>query len=162
VRELLFLVDTLEDTVEDARSEPRTGDARVDREEICAIVDQIGRAVPEEVKQARWIASKRDEMLAEAKREAERILDEARQESARLLAVEEITKQAERRATKIIGKARVPEREIRLGAEDYADEILKSLEAHLERFAAAAQRGRDLLPGTRVHPTPTKLLDGPT
>jgi len=39
VRELLLLVDTLEDTVEDARSEPLTGHARVDREEICAIVD---------------------------------------------------------------------------------------------------------------------------
>ncbi len=162
MRELLFLVDTLEDTVEDARSEPLTGHARVDRGEICAIVDEIGRAVPEEVKQARWIASRRDEMLAEAKREAERILGEARQESARLLAVEEITKQAEGRATQIIEKARVPEREIRLGAEGYADEILKGLETYLQRFAPAVQRGRDLLPGTRVHPTPAKSLDAAT
>ncbi len=146
MKELLLLIDWLEDTVEDAKSEPLTGHARVDRQDVYAIVDQIGRAVPEEIKQARWIAKEREEILAEAKREAERIVDEARQQSSRLLAAEEITKLAERRAAKIIDKARSPERDIRRGAEAHADEILKSLESYFERFAAAVQRGRDRLP----------------
>ncbi len=37
------------------------------------------------------------------------------------------------------------EREIRLGAEDYADEIFKTLETNLDKFLAAVQRGRERL-----------------
>ena len=37
--------------------------------------------------------------------------------------------------------------EIRLGAEDYADEILNTLEINLSKFIAAVQRGRERLQG---------------
>jgi len=43
--------------------------------------------------------------------------------------------------------ARAREREIRLGAEDYADEILNTLEVNLSKFIAAVQRGRERLAG---------------
>ena len=39
------------------------------------------------------------------------------------------------------------EREVRLGAEDYADEILNTLEINLTKFIAAVQRGRERLQG---------------
>ena len=86
-------------------------------------------------------------MLAEAKREAERIVKEAREQQARLVANEEITRQAERAAEEIVEEAREREREIRLGAEDYADDILNTLEVNLTKFTAAVQRGRDRLAG---------------
>ena len=44
-------------------------------------------------------------------------------------------------------EAKVREREIRLGAEDYADEILGTLETNLSKFISAVQRGRDRLAG---------------
>ena len=50
-------------------------------------------------------------------------------------------------AEDIIEDARAREREIRLGAEDYADEILNTLEVNLSKFIAAVQRGRARLPG---------------
>ena len=86
-------------------------------------------------------------MLAEAKREAERILKEARDEQARLISEEEVVKQAERQAEDILEEARAREREIRLGAEDYADDILNTLEVNLQKFTAAVQRGRERLAG---------------
>ena len=86
-------------------------------------------------------------MLAEAKREAERVVKEARDQQARMISEEEVTKQAERGAEEIIEDARAREREIRLGAEDYADDILNTLEVNLEKFIAAVQRGRDRLQG---------------
>ena len=39
-----------------------------------------------------------------------------------------------------------------LGAEDYADEILSTLEVNLEKFLAAVQRGRDRLAGREEEP----------
>ena len=86
-------------------------------------------------------------MLAEAKREAERIVKEARDQQARLISEEEVYKQAERGAEEILEDARDTERQIRLGAEDYADEILSTLEVNLQKFLAAVQRGRDRLAG---------------
>ena len=86
-------------------------------------------------------------MLAEAKREAERIVKEARERQERLISEEEVTKEAQRAAEEIIDEAHAREREIRLGAEDYADEILGTLEVNLSKFIAAVQRGRDRLAG---------------
>jgi vacuolar-type H+-ATPase subunit H len=77
-------------------------------------------------------------MLAEAKREAERVVKEARDQQARLISEEEVYKQAERGAEEILEDARDTERQIRLGAEDYADEILSTLEVNLQKFLAAA------------------------
>ena len=145
--DVLVLIDKLDDTVHNAKQVPLTDTVRVDKEEIYDILDQMRATIPEEIKQARWIVKERQEMLAEAKREAERIIKEARDEQARLINEDEVVRQAEREAEQIVEEARTREREIRLGAEDYADDILNTLEVNLSKFIAAVQRGRERLQG---------------
>jgi cell division septum initiation protein DivIVA len=145
--DVLVLIDKLDDLVHNARQMPIGGQVRVDKEEIYDILDQMRATIPEEIKQARWIVKERQEMLAEAKKEAERIIKEARERQERLVGEEEVTKQAERAAEDIVEDARAREREIRLGAEDYADEILNTLEVNLDKILAAVQRGRERLQG---------------
>ena len=145
--DVLVLIDKLDDLVHNARPVPLTDQVRVDREEIYDLLDQMRATIPEEIKQARWIVKERQEMLEEAKRESERVVREAREQQARLVSDEEVTKQAERAADEIVEDARAREREIRLGAEDYADEILNTLEVNLQKYTAAVQRGRDRLAG---------------
>src|ERR671919_256561 len=145
--DVLVLIDRLDDLVHNAKAVPLTDQVRLDREEIYEILDQMRATIPEEIKQARWIVKERQEMLAEAKREAERIVKEARERQTQLISDQEVTKQAERAAEDIIEDARAREREIRLGAEDYADEILNTLEVNLSKFIAAVQRGRERLQG---------------
>src|ERR1700748_3829020 len=144
--DVLVLIDKLDDLVHNARAVPLTDQVRVDKEEIYDILDQMRATIPEEIKQARWIVKERQEMLAEAKREAERIIREARGGQPRLISEEEVVRQAERQAEEIVEDARAREREIRLGAEDYADDILNTLEVNLSKFNAAVQRRRDRLP----------------
>lgn len=141
------LIDKLDDLVHNARPVPLTDQVRVDREEVYDLLDQMRATIPEEIKQARWIVKERQEMLEEARREAERVVREAREQQARLVSDEEVTKQAERAADEIVEDARAREREIRLGAEDYADKILNTLEVNLQKFTAAVRRGRDRLAG---------------
>ena len=145
--DVLVLIDKLDDLVHNAKAVPLTDTVRVDKEEIYDILDQMRATIPEEIKQARWIVKERQEMLAEAKREAERIVKEARERQEQLVSQQEVTRQAERAAEDIIEDARAREREIRLGAEDYADEILNTLEVNLSKFIAAVQRGRERLQG---------------
>src|ERR1700688_4572713 len=141
--DVLVLIDKLDDLVHNAKQVPLTDQVRVDKEEIYDLLDQMRATIPEEIKQARWIVKERQEMLAEAKREAERIVKEARKRQERLISNEEVTKAAERTAEDIVEEAQAREREIRLGAEDYADEILNTLEINLSKFIAAIQRGRE-------------------
>jgi cell division septum initiation protein DivIVA len=145
--DVLVLIDKLDDLIHNAKQIPLTENVRVDREEIYDLLDQMRATIPEEIKQARWIVKERQEMLAEAKREAERIVKEANDEQLRLVSEQEVVKQAENHAEDIVEEARAREREIRLGAEDYADDILNTLEVNLEKFLAAVQRGRDRLAG---------------
>lgn len=145
--DVLVLIDKLDDLVHNAKQVPLTDQVRVDREEIFDILDQMRATIPEEIKQARWIVKERQEMLAEAKREAERIIKEGKEQQVELVAETEVVKLAEREADDIIDEARVREREIRLGAEDYADEILNTLEVNLMKFIAAVRRGRERLQG---------------
>jgi cell division septum initiation protein DivIVA len=132
--DVLVLIDKLDDQIHNARPVPLTDQVRVDREEIYDLLDQMRATIPEEIKQARWIVKERQEMLAEAKREAERIVKEARDQQARLISDEEVYKQAERGAEEILEDAR-------------DTEILSTLEVNLQKFLAAVQRGRDRLAG---------------
>jgi vacuolar-type H+-ATPase subunit H len=151
--DVLVLIDKLDDLVHNARPVPLTDQVRVDREEIYDLLDQMRATIPEEIKQARWIVKERQEMLAEAKREAERIVADAREQQKRAIDQEEITRQAERAAEEIVEEAREREREIRLGAEDYADDILSTLEVNLQKFLQAVTRGRDRLQGREREPS---------
>src|SRR5215469_15911945 len=107
--DVLVLIDKLDDLVHNAKQVPLTDQVRIDRDEIYDILDQMRATIPEEIKQARWIVKERQEMLAEAKREAERIVKEARDRQQRLVSQEEITKQAEHAAEDIIEDARARE-----------------------------------------------------
>jgi cell division septum initiation protein DivIVA len=143
--DVLALIDKLHDLVHDAKHVPLSGEVRVDKETLADLLNQMRATIPEELKEARWIVKERQEMLAAAEREAQRTLGEAHERQTQLVAEHELTGQAELARDDIIDDARAEEREIRLGAEDYADEILNTFELNLSKFIAAIQRGRERL-----------------
>ena len=145
--DVLELIDKLDDLIHNARAVPLTDQVRIDREAIYELLDQMRSTIPEEVKQARWIVKERQEMLEEAEKEANRILEEARDRAEGMAAEQEIVRRAAEQAASILDDARQQEREIRLGAEDYADEMLANLEVNLGKLLTAVQRGRDRLQG---------------
>lgn len=146
--DVLVLIDRLEELVEDARSFPGFGNtAMVDRDAAFDLIDQMRQSIPEELKQARWIVKERQSMLDEARSESDRIVQQAREEAEKLVSEQEVLKQAEKQGADIIEDSRRREREIRLGAEDYADDVLGNLEDNLGRLLGAVQRGRARLQG---------------
>src|ERR1043166_9496595 len=110
--DVLVLIDKLDDLIHNAKPVPLTDQVRVDKEEIYDILDQMRATIPEEIKQARWLANERHEMLAEASREAAGIVTRARERQQHLISREEITKQAARAPEDIIEDARARERQV--------------------------------------------------
>ncbi|MDI6715930.1 MAG: ATPase [Actinomycetota bacterium] len=145
--DMMALIDQLEDIIANGRKVPFSGSVIIKEQKIYEIIDDLRAALPEELKQARWIVKERQEMIDEAEREANRIIEEGRRKAESMVMETEIVKQAEKKANEIIEEALAKEREVRLGAEDYADEMLANLEVNLGKLLTAVQRGRDRLQG---------------
>ena len=140
--DVLVLIDRLDDLLHNARAVPLTDQVRIDREEIFDILDQMRATIPEEVKQARWIVKERQEMLGEAKREADQLLAAAREQAGRDVSHTEIVMIAERQAQDTVDEARRRAWEMKLEMDDWADGILAMLDVNLDRFLSAVRRGR--------------------
>jgi cell division septum initiation protein DivIVA len=145
--DIMALIDRIEEAMDNARNLPLTRQRLVDVEKVYEIIDEVRASFPDELKQARWIVKERQEMLEEAEKEANRILEDARDRADAMAAEQEVVKRANEQAASILDSARQQEREIRLGAEDYADEMLANLEVNLGKLLTAVQRGRDRLQG---------------
>jgi cell division septum initiation protein DivIVA len=145
--DIMALIDRIEEIIDGAKNVPFTNQKMVEPEAVYEIIDEIRAQFPDELKQARWIVKERQEMLEEAEKEANRILEEAQDRAMGIASEQEIVRLAEQQAADMVDRARQQEREIRLGAEDYADEMLANLEVNLGKLLTAVQRGRDRLQG---------------
>lgn len=143
--DVLVLIDKLDDLIHNAKTVPLTDTVRIEKEEIYDILDQMRASIPEEIKQARWIVKERQDMLAEAKREAERLIQEARDKAEEIASEAEVVRIAHEQSEAILGEAEVRAGEMSHGAIDYADEVFGTLEANLDKFLGAVSRSRDKL-----------------
>lgn len=145
--DIMDLIDRIEEAMDGGRSVPLMRGKLIDVDKVYELIDEIRAAFPDEIKQARWIVKERQEMLEEAEKEANRILEDARDRADAMASEQEVVKRANEQAASILDAAKQQEREIRLGAEDYADEMLANLEVNLGKLLTAVQRGRDRLQG---------------
>lgn len=129
--EILELIDALEDKIDHAMSVPFTGKGLIDKDDLLDLLQEIRIKFPDEMKQAKWVKEERQRILQDAQKEAQAIIKGAEDKIVTLINEHEITKQAYDQANQIIQKAQANSHEIRMGANQYADNILKGLEDSL-------------------------------
>lgn len=139
------LLERLLKTLEEARRLPLTGKLLLDEGDVRALVEEIRRVWPEELRQAKQVLRDKDRILAEARAEAEGMIREARAYIERMADESTIAREAQGRAEKVLSEAQRTARELRLGARAYADEVLAELENHLGRILEGVRRGRQEL-----------------
>ena len=66
----------LEDIVRDAKSMPLSSSVLVNKDEVLEMLQQMQEDLPDEIKQARWIVKDREELLAKARAEGDRLIEE--------------------------------------------------------------------------------------
>ncbi len=143
VVDLAARLQQLEDMIREAKSMPLSSSALLNREEVLELVAELKEALPEEIKQARWVVKDREELLTKGRRDSQRIVEEAEQEQLRMATREEVVKRAEAEADRILAEARDEARRMRLEAEDYVD-------AKLAQFEIALQRSGEELAATKA------------
>ena len=145
--EVLRLLDEIEEILDNASTIPFSNKVMVDADELFEIIREIRIKLPDEIKQASWIKEERQRILAEAQKDADTMLNEAELKLKELVDQNEITKKAKELAEEIITKAQNNAKEIRLGALEYADNILYETQQNLKKLIETLNQNRQELRG---------------
>src|SRR5919106_3172684 len=105
-------IQQLEELIMEAKSMPLSTSVLVNREEALELVQEMRAALPEEIKQARWVVKDREQLLTKARKDAEGIIQQALEEQHRLVAEEEVAKASVREAERLLDEARSEARQI--------------------------------------------------
>ena len=151
----------LRETIDAARTMPMSASVLVNREETLELIDEALASMPEELRHARWLLKEREEYLAQARRDAEDIVEAARVHAERMVERTEVAREARRVAQQVISQAEADSRRLRHEAEDYIDQKLAAFEVVLERTMATVVKGREQLQAV-VEPLPSELPDDHT
>lgn len=143
--DVLKLLDEIEDIIEGSSTIPFAGKALVDKGEVLDIIKEIRIKLPDEIKQAEWIKVERQRILAEAQNEADTMVEEVKIHIEEMVEQDEITKLAYERSEEIISKAQNNAKEIRIGAREYADGLLKETEVNLKNIIVTLEKNRQEL-----------------
>jgi hypothetical protein len=139
--DIQHLVDRLEQALNESTRVPLSAYLLVNEEKVYSLLDQMRVAVPEEIKRANRIEAEKERILAQAKEEAERIRELARQEAAELVRRDAIVSAAQNRAENIVERARRDTEALRQDADVYIVDVLNRLEEDLMRTLKVVQNG---------------------
>ncbi len=126
---------------------PMSASCVVNRQELLAMLEEVRAALPGSLAQAEEVLGGREQVVAEAQQEAQRIIDSARAERVSLVSGTEIARQAQNEADRILTETRREAEEIRAEADDYVDSKLANFEVVLGKTVGSVNRGREKLLG---------------
>jgi len=141
--DVIKLLEYLREIIETSAKVPMTGKVVLDKKETLEIIEKIIAYLPDELKKAQWIVEEKERILSDAIQESENLKKENLVFLKRQIENHDITKAANCRSEEIIALAHRNAKSIRLGARDYADEILNQLDGEI------AEKSNEMLIGLK-------------
>lgn len=125
------LLDQIEEMVD--KSWSLGGKHFVDSDKVKSIIEDIRMNMPDEVRQAKAIASDRVRIMEEAKKEAAAIKQKAEDQARMMTSKDEIVKNAQSIANDILSQAQAKSLEVRRAATEFVDNLMKQGEDDLAK-----------------------------
>ena len=123
------IISALYDMVQDARALPLGADKCIlERDKVLDMLDEIIAALPGELKQSRTIVESRNELIGQARREAETIVRQAQQKANELVEQEAIYVEAKRQCQEMFDKTQNRISELKKASNAYMDDALRRTE----------------------------------
>ena len=117
------IISALYDMIQDARALPLGADKCIlERDKVLDMLDEIIAQLPSELKQSR------NELIGQARREAESIVRQAQQKAKELVAQEAIYLEAKRQCQEMYAKTQSRIAELRKASNEYMDDALRRTE----------------------------------
>ena len=135
------IITTLYDMIQDAKSLPLGADKCIlERDTALDLLDEIIAQLPAELKQSRTIVESRNELIGQARREAENIIRKAQETADRLVSEEAVYQEAKRQCQEMILMTQSRMAELRRVSNAYMEDTLTRTE---EAMAQALAEVRD-------------------
>jgi len=140
-------LDDLSSMVENARAMPMSASCVVNRGQVLDLLDEVRALLPDSLAQADDVLADREELLNQARGEAELIIAEAQKHARELVSEHEIYRAAVAEADAVRADADAEAARMRRETDDYVDAKLANFEVALHKTIAAVQKGRDKIRG---------------
>jgi cell division septum initiation protein DivIVA len=144
-------LDEIAAYLESARAMPMSSSAVVNRSELLARLDAVRAMLPGSLRAAEMVLDQREELLAEAKANAEHIIEAATQEQERLVSEHGVLVAAEAKAEQIRAAAIANADDMRSQVDDYVDAKLAHLELAVDKILDTVRQGRERLRGSNSY-----------
>ena len=123
------LITALYDMIQDAKALPLGADkCIVERDRVLDMLDEISAQMPGEFKQARTIVQSREELVSQARREAEVILRNANAKASEMVKQEAIYQEAKRQCEELVLQTQNRINQLKAVSNDYVDNSLRQAE----------------------------------
>ena len=136
-------LDELSALVEGARAMPMSASCVVNRGQVLDLLDEARGMLPTSLAHADGVLADREDILQDARRDAERVLEQGRAAAAELVSEHEVYRTALNEADMIRSEAAEQSRRMRQETDDYVDAKLANFEVALHKTLAAVQKGRE-------------------
>ena len=135
------IISALYDMIQDARALPLGADKCIlERDKVLDMLDEIIAQLPAEIKQSRTIVESRNELIGQARREAESIVRMAQEQANALVAQEAIYVEAKRQCKAMYEQTQDKINQLRKASNAYMDDALRRTE---EAIAQSLNEVRD-------------------
>lgn len=121
------LIEMLEDLINDSTHVPFNKKSMVDVDKMNDVIQDMRMVLPMEIQQAQKVVMDKNNIIADAKREAESIIRKAEQRRAELLDESDIVVEARRRATEMVNAEQNHCADLRASTNDYVDKMLQRI-----------------------------------
>ncbi|WCD99735.1 cell division initiation protein [Streptomyces sp. HUAS 31] len=141
-------LDEIVAAVSGARSMPMSASCVVNRAELLSLLEEVRAALPGSLAQAQELIGDREQMVEQARQEADRIIGQAHAERGSLISDTEVARRSQAEGDRILSEARKEAEDVRAEADDYVDSKLANFEVVLTKTLGSVGRGREKLLGT--------------
>ena len=137
------IISALYTMVEDARALPLGADKCIlERDKVLDMLDEIIAQMPAELKQSRAIVESRNELIGQARREAEGIVREAQQKAEELVSEQAIYLEAKRQCQEMVEAAQGRIEQLKKASNAYMDDALRATEETIAQSLAEVRDTR--------------------
>ena len=137
------IIGALYDMVQDARSVPLNADkCMIERDKVLDMLDEIITQLPAELKQSRTIVESRNELISQARREAESIIRQAQEQAQELVDREVIYVEARRRSEELVKQTQAKINDLKAAGNAYMDNNLRQTEEVIAKCLAEVKDTR--------------------
>ncbi|WP_433545482.1 cell division initiation protein [Streptomyces sp. CA-294286] len=140
-------LDEIVEAIGSARSMPMSASCVVNRADLLDMLEEVRRALPDSLAQAQELIGGREQLVEQARQEAERIIESAQAHRGDLISDTEVARRSQAEADRILAEARRDAEEIRAEADEYVDSKLANFEVVLTKTIGSVGRGREKLLG---------------